>query len=399
MGMRTRLHLRSAAILAALLACALLEAEPAATLPPVNTLVLIQLAGGNDGLATVVPFGDPAYAALRPTIAPSTAGLIKLDGTLALHPALAPLVDAWKAGDFAIALGVGYPDPNRSHFRSTDIWETGSSANEVLSTGWLARLLTPATRPPAIFADSLILGETQPGPLRGPGMHNISMDNVDAFIRDAAQIQSESAGQNASLQYIDSAQEDIIAAAAVLAGIKPSIKEPTVPFPNTALGNQMKTSFQLLAAGLRVPVIKLTLRGFDLHSDEKPAQEKLLGELAGAVAAFRLNLIQAGLWNNVLIMTYSEFGRRVEENASNGTDHGTAAPLFILGGTVKGGLYGTQPSLAAADLDQGDMKYTLDFRTLYRTVAEAFLGIKDPVLLASVFPTVSSMLPLFKTSP
>lgn len=397
--MRTRLQLRHLTVLAALLACPLLQAQSAATPSPVNTLVVIQLAGGNDGLDTVIPFGDPAYAALRPTIAPRASDLIKLDGTLALHPALAPLLPAWKEGDLAIALGVGYPEPNRSHFRSTDIWETGSSSNEVLIAGWLARLLTSAARPPALFADSLILGETQPGPLRGPGMHNISMDNVDAFIRDAAQIESESGGQNASLQYIDSVQQDISAAAAELTKIKPSIKEPAVAFPNSALGNQLKTSFQLLAAGLRVPVIKLTLRGFDLHSDERLAQEKLLGEFATAVGAFRLNLVQAGLWNNVLVMTYSEFGRRVQENASNGTDHGTAAPLFILGGTVKGGFYGSQPSLAASDLDQGDMKYALDFRIIYRTIAEGFFGIKDPTLLAAVFPTVTSILPLFKTSP
>jgi uncharacterized protein (DUF1501 family) len=303
---------------------------------------------------------------------------------------------AWKEGDFAIALGVGYPDPNRSHFRATDIWETASASREVLNTGWLARLLTPTTRPPAIFADSLILGETQAGPLKGPGMHNISLDNLDAFLRDAAQIEGSSQGDKGSLGYINSVQQDILAAASVLAKIKPAIKEPAIPFPDTGLGRQMKTSFQLLAAGLRVPVIKLTLRGFDLHSGEKQIQERLLGELAGAVAAFRLNLIQAGLWDHVLVMTYSEFGRRVEENASNGTDHGTAAPVFILGARVKGGFYGTQPSTSAADLDQGDLKFTIDFRALYRTVAEGFWGIKDAEVLSSAFPTVSDTLPLLK---
>ena len=374
----------------------LLAAQADPLLSPVNTLVLLQLAGGNDGLATVIPFADPAYAAARKTITWPDSALIKLNGKLALNPALAPLMTAWKEGDFAIALGVDYPDPNRSHFRSTDIWETASSAREVLTTGWLARLLTPATRPPAIFSDSLILGETQAGPLKGPGIHNISMDNLDAFLRDAAQMEGDSSGGVGTLSYINSVQQDILAAASVLAKIKPLIKEPETPFPTTPLGGQMKTSFQLLAAGLRVPVIKLTLRGFDTHSGEKQIQEQLLGELAGAVAAFRLNLIQAGLWDHVAVMTYSEFGRRVEENASGGTDHGTAAPLFILGGRVKGGFYGTQPSLAPADLDQGDMKYTLDFRVLYRTVAEGFWRIRDAAILSAVFPTVSDLLPLFK---
>jgi uncharacterized protein (DUF1501 family) len=372
------------------------QALAAAPDTPVHTLVLLQLAGGNDGLATVIPFADPAYPPLRKTIAPTDADLIKLDGKLALHPALAPLLAAWKEGDLAIVLGVGYPDQNRSHFRSTDIWETASASREVLETGWLARLLTPATRPPSIFADSLILGETQAGPLKGPGMHNIALDNLDAFLRDAAQMDTISAGDQGSLGYIDSVQQDIVAAAAVLAKIKPSIKEPPIPFPDTPLGRQMKTSCQLLAAGLRVPVVKLTLRGFDLHSDEKQVQEKLLGELAGAVAAFRLNLIQSGMWDRVLVLTYSEFGRRVEENASAGTDHGTAAPVFILGGAVKGGFYGAQPSLASSDLEQGDMKYAVDFRTVYRTVAEGFMGIRDPALLSSVFPTITDTLPIYR---
>jgi uncharacterized protein (DUF1501 family) len=392
--------LSKARALIALLAAACgptpLVAQGSPALPPVNTLVLIQLAGGNDGLDAVIPFGDPAYAALRKTLAPAEADLIKLDAKLALHPALAPLLSAWKEGDFAIALGVGYPDPNRSHFRSTDIWETASASREVLDSGWLARLLTPATRPASIFADSLILGETQAGPLKGPGMHNISMDNLDAFLRDAAQIEAPAQPGKGNLGYIDSIEADIIAAAAALAKIKPAIKESATAFPDTGLGRQMKTAFQLLAAGLRVPVIKLTLRGFDTHSAEKQAQEKLLGELAGAVAAFRLNLIREGLWDRVLVMTYSEFGRRAEENASGGTDHGTAAPAFLLGGKVKGGFYGSQPSLAPAALENGDLAFSLDFRSLYRSVAQGFLGIKDPAVLASVFPKEIGVLPLFK---
>ena len=386
----------AAALLAASFGALPLIAQGSAPPPPVNTLVLIQLAGGDDGLDAVIPFGDPAYAASRKTLAPAEADLIKLDAKLALHPALAPLLVAWKEGDFAIVLGVGYPEPNRSHFRSTDIWEPASSSREVLDSGWLARLLTPATRPASIFADSLILGETQAGPLKGPGMRNISMDNLDAFLRDAAQIEAPTPLGKGNLGYIDSIEADIIAAAASLAKIKPAIKEPTIAFPDTGLGRQMKTSFQLLAAGLRVPVIKLTLRGFDTHSGEKPAEEKLLAELAGALAAFRVNLIREGLWDRVLVMTYSEFGRRAEENASGGTDHGTAAPVFMLGGKVKGGFYGSQPSLASSDLDNGDLVFSLDFRSLYRSVAQGFMGIKDPAVLAAVFPKEMGALPLFK---
>lgn len=363
-------------------------------LSPVQTLVLIELAGGNDGLDTVIPYADPAYAAARPTLAIPAAKVLKLNDALGLHPNLAPLLDAWKAGDFAIVLGVGYPDPNRSHFRGTDIWETGSASNVYLDVGWIARLWGASARPADIVADSIILGETRAGPLKGPAMHNLSLDNLDAFLRDAAQLQPLAPAAATTVGYINSVQNDIVRAASILTVLKPLIKQPTVAFPDTPLASQMKTSYQLLSAGVRVPVIKLTLRGFDTHGNERVDHDKLLAELGGAVAAFRANLIDAGLWNNVLVMTYSEFGRRVAENGSGGTDHGTAAPLFILGGRVIGGLYGSQPSLT--DLDQGDLKFTTDFRVLYRTVAHEYWGIDNGAILDAVFPGVSATLPLIR---
>ena len=159
----------------------------------------------------------------------------------------------------------------------------------------------------------------------------------------------------------------------------------------------LKGSFHVLAAGVRVPVIKLTLRGFDSHGDEKPQYDRLLAELAGAVSAFRSNLISAGLWDHVLVMTYSEFGRRVAENSSQGTDHGTASPVFFWGCRVKGGFYGSQPSLA--DLEQGDLKFSLDFRVLYRTVAQEFWGISEKAVLDRALPGVSATLPLVRAEP
>ena len=358
---------------------------------PVPTMVLIELAGGFDGLNTVVPYADPAYKAARTTLA--VPNVIPLDDHLGLHPSLKALMDSWNAGDFAILLGVGYPDPNRSHFRSIAIWDSGSESKQVVETGWLARLLTSAPRSPDLVSDSIILGETHAGPLKGPGMHNLSFDNLDNFLRDATTL-DVSPNSTGSAGYIVSVQKDIQAAAQKLTLIKPLIHDPAIPFPDTGLGRSMKTTAQLLIAGAKVPVFKLTLRGFDTHGNQKADMERLLKELGDAVAAFRANLIQAGLWDQVVVTTYSEFGRRVGENGSGGTDHGTANPEFVWGGRVKGGLMGTQPSLT--DLDQGDLKSTLDFRVVFRSLATEFWGITDPASLHTAFPTTDGTIDLVK---
>ncbi|HTX72959.1 MAG TPA: DUF1501 domain-containing protein [Rectinemataceae bacterium] len=369
-------------------------ATPAGAMQVNRTLVLIELAGGNDGLNTVVPWADPLYASARPGLALAADSVLKLNASLGLHPALAPLLDSWKAGDMAIVLGVGYPNPNRSHFRSIAIWESASGSDRVLDDGWLARLAQSEPRSAGLAADSLILGETHPGPLAGAGMHNITLDNLDGFLREASQLGTDRGPPQGGTARIYAVEDDISVAAAELARIKPLMREPAGNYPDTALGRQLKLVAQLLAAGLKVPYIKLTLRGFDTHSDQLDSQARLLGELASAVAAFRRSMIEAGTWNAVLVMTYSEFGRRVAENGSGGTDHGTAAPLFLWGGRVRGGFVGTQPSLS--DLDQGDLKYTTDYRNIYRSIADQFLGVHDAASLERAIPGVSGELPLIK---
>ncbi len=363
-------------------------AEPTPT--PVPTLVLVELAGGLDGLNTVVPYSDPAYLGVRKTLAVTDA--VPLDDKLGLHPSLKPLVDSWKAGDFAIVRGVSYPDPNLSHFRSIAIWDSASSSREVVETGWLARLFTAAPRWSDLVADGLILGETHVGPLKGPGMHNLSLDNLDAFLRDAAAM-DDTAAAPGTAAVLAGVQKDIEEAARKLALIKPLLRDPAVPFPDTGLGRSMKTAAQLIIAGARIPVIKLTLRGFDVHGNEKTDQARLLKELADAMTAFRANLLQAGKWDQTLVMTYSEFGRRVAENGSGGTDHGTANVMFLWGGRVKGGWFGTQPSLT--DLDDGNFRWSVDFRTVFRSVATEFWGFGDPALQAA-FPLTSDTLDLVK---
>jgi uncharacterized protein (DUF1501 family) len=337
-----------------------------AAAPPVHALVIIELAGGNDGLNAVVPYSDPVYTQARPTLALPKEQILTVNPQLGFNSMLQPLWPSWIAGDFGVVLGVGYPHPNRSHFRSIAIWSSASASDQVVETGWLQRWFLAGGRQPDLIADALILGETDPGPLAGPGMHLLSFDNLDAFLRDAASL-DDASGSGGAVKNILSVQDDIRKAAQALTALKPQIQEPVQVFPDTPLGRQLKLVDQLVVAGARIPVYKLTLRGFDTHSDERAVQDKLLQTLADAVAAFRASLKAQHHWDDVVVMTESEFGRRVAENGSGGTDHGTAAPMFLWGGRVRGGLIGIQPLMT--DLDQGDLKATADFRDVYRAVA------------------------------
>lgn len=371
---------------------AALSAVPGSADPSVPTLILIELAGGLDGLNAVVPYADPAYRLARPTLGIPADQVLPLNDQVGLHPGFQPLMESWKAGDFAVVQGVGYPDPNLSHFRSIAIWETASGSQEVLETGWIARLRAAGLAWPDTVADSLILGETRPGPLAGPGMKNLSFDNFDAFLRDASSADDPGmpTGTAGSIAQV---QRDVEAAAKVLAQYKPLVKDPAIAFPETGLGRSMKLAFQLLVAGVRVPVVKLTLRGFDTHSNEKADLDRLVKDMASTVAAFRANAVTAGLWDRVVILTYSEFGRRVGENGSGGTDHGTASSLFLWGGKVKGGVVGEAPSLT--DLDHGNLKMTTDFRVVFRSVAAQWWNAPDAALAAG-FPKTTGSLDLIR---
>jgi uncharacterized protein (DUF1501 family) len=367
-------------ILWGLLAAAAAQAETPSEL---HVLVIIELAGGNDGLNAVVPYADPVYVQARPTLALPKDHILAINPSLGFNPSFQPLWPSWIAGDFGVVLGVGYPHPNRSHFRSIAIWSSASASDQVVETGWLQRWVQAGGRQPDLIADALVLGETDPGPLAGPGMHLLSFDNLDAFLRDAATL-DDTPETGAAAKSILSVQDDIRTAAQTLSTLKPQIQEPTQPFPDTPLGRQLKLVDQLVVAGARIPIYKLTLRGFDTHSDELAVQNKLLQTLADAVAAFRASLKTQHRWDDVTVMTESEFGRRVSENGSGGTDHGTAAPVFLWGGRVRGGLIGTQPLMT--DLDQGDLKATADFRDVFRAVATGIWPKAPTSAVQAAFP-------------
>lgn len=349
-----------------------------------KVLLLVELRGGNDGLNTLVPYKNPLYRKLRPKLAISSKEVFPLTGDLGLHRALSLLFPLWQNQEMAILQGVGYPSPNRSHFRSIAIWETASSSQEFLQTGWIARLFQITPPPRDLAADGILLDRGSEGPLKGGKMRNLFLSRPKLFFEQASRIQvaKETRG-NPVLAHLLKVERHLVEGAKKLKQLLARSPSPG-KFPPTSLGKQLSLAAQLLMKETPAPVLKVSLGGFDTHSGQKGRHPALLREFATALRAFRDAMKKAGRWNHILVMTYSEFGRRVYENGSEGTDHGTAAPHFFLGGAVQGGLYGSPPNLE--DLEQGDLKYTIDFRSMYRTVAEKWWKIPAPFLQS--FPVI-----------
>ncbi len=337
-----------------------------------RTLVLIELAGGNDGLNTVVPYANPAYQRLRPGIAIKREAVVQLDEKLGLHPSLAPLGDAWKAGDIAIVQSVGYENPNRSHFRSIDIWDTASGSNRFLAEGWVSRVIGASRRQAERLADAVVLGGGA-GPVTGSGLRAVAMADPQRFLRQARDIKpAEARPANPALAHLLKVQHEVQDTAKELRGVLARAPELRGDFPAGPFGQQLRVAARLVAAKAVVPVVKLTLGGFDTHAKQPGPHANLLRQLGEGLAAFRKAAAAAGRWNDVLVMTYSEFGRRAAQNGSNGTDHGTAAPHFVLSAKVKGGLFGPAPDLG--NLVNGDLKHAIDYRSLYATAAQTWWG-------------------------
>lgn len=340
-------------------------------------LVLVELAGGNDGLNTIVPYADSTYYARRPGLAVSREAVIRINDQIGFNPALAALNEVWRAEEMGIIQGVGYPSPNRSHFRSIDIWETASGSEDTLSLGWIHEALKAEQLD--LAAEGIVLGAPDVGPLTGPDVRTLVMDSIEQFVRDARRVREvpTSADSNA-LSHVLGVQSDLIAANTRLESQVGAAPELTATFPRSLFAQQLKSAATLISAGAEVAVIKVTHGGFDTHANQRRQHDLLLTQFAEALAAFREEMIAIGRWNDVLVMTYSEFGRRVAENGGNGTDHGTAAPHFVVGGAVQGGLYGAAPDLTS--LTDGDLGHAVDYRQLYATVCERWWGVSRSFL-------------------
>lgn len=359
-----------------------------------RVVVWVNLSGGNDGLNTVVPYQDPAYYQVRPTLALPRNEVVPISRSTALHPALRPLQPLYEAGKLAAVQGVGYPDMDLSHFRGTDIWMSGSAADSYLSTGWLARFIEasfpsfPETLPPSPFG--LQQSFSHRLPLTGArGLAGVIVDDPSWF-RDLIGLTYPGAFDDAlpdtyggdELSYLrrldrQTAEYAEAIQAAAEAGAT------AASYPDTDLGYQLAIVARLLAGGLHTPVFIVAEYGFDTHAEQAAEHATRLDSVGRALAAFWTDLGAQGLAERVLIMTTSEFGRRVEENASRGTDHGTAAPQLILGAHVRGGIYGPDPDLR--DLDEwGNLRVQHDYRDVYATVLRHHFG-STPETIDGVF--------------
>ncbi len=348
----------------------------------------MELNGGNDGLNTIMFYTDRRYYQLRPRLAVSHDSVLRLSERLGFNPALEPLMQPWKNQDLALVLGVGCPRPNRSHFRSIEIWETASNSKEVLQQGWIACLFSIGHPPANFAADGIIFDHGDAGLLSGHNMRNIIMHSPEQFLKQASRMKEISqTSRNKALSYLLSVQSDTLQAARLLRERLRQAPTLYTSFPKSHLGRQLEITARLLVGQIPVAVVKVPHDSCDTRSNQSGQHDRLLRELAEALAAFRKSIREAGLWDRVLVMTYSGFGRRVAENGSAGIDHGTSAPHFLLGGRVKGGFYGAHPSLG--DLMDGDLRHHVDYSSLYVTVARRWWNLRGDFLQNRDYPAIN----------
>lgn len=347
-------------------------------------LILVEFKGGNDGLNTVIPFSDDNYYKLRPGISINRDSVLRLSDSLGLNPAMDNLMKIWNEKDLAIVLGVGYPDPNRSHFRSIEIWETASNSQEVLQDGWISRVFDQSSKIKKQI-DGVIIGQGDEGPLSGSKMNNLVMTDPEQFIKDAKRFKSIiSNTDNLSLKHILRVESEIYKSVDVIEKKLKAKKETNIKFPQTNIGKQFQSASNIIANDIPLSVIKLEHGSFDTHTNQRNNQDRLLKDFSDALYAFKQSMISLNMWNKVIVATYSEFGRRAAQNGSGGTDHGTAAPHFITGGQIKGGFYGSQPSLD--DLSNGDLKFKIDYRSIYSSIVKNWWGSSVDFLVK--YPTI-----------
>ena len=349
-------------------------------------LVVIQLSGGNDGLNTIIPYRNDAYYRVRPKIAIPRNRVLTGTDELGFNPALSGLKELYDEGWLTILNGVGYPNPNRSHFRSMDIWQSGSDANEVWSTGWIGRYLDaacPQGDQPYLaveIEDSLSLA------LKGEKIKGLALEDPQKLYNT---LRSRQIPSDAEARLVDSHNENLAylyktlveaRSSAQYVAEKVKSQRVTQDYPKNQLSKSLQSIARMILSGVDTQVYYTTLSGFDTHIRQNDKQERLLGQYAAAVNAFVNHLHAEGQLDNVLVLTFSEFGRRVEQNASQGTDHGTANNLFLIGNQLqKPGFFNELPSLT--DLVDGDLKFSLDFRRVYATLLDQWLGVPHQTIL------------------
>ncbi len=362
---------------AALFAPAFLQARQALDQEG-NILIVIQLSGGNDGLNTVVPYRNDLYYQSRPQLALPQNEVLTISDELGLHPALQPLQSLYDQGLLSIVNSVGYPNPDRSHFRSMDIWHTASESSEYLQTGWLGRYLdhqcSGCDRP----YHAIEVDDTLSLALKGNHRNGFALSDPQRLQRMALNKNMLAVGKHAAdhdhpeeVAYLYKTLVDTQSSAQYLAE-KSRKGQVQSEYPQTQFGRDLQLIGRLITGGAGARVYYAGLTGFDTHANQKNRQERLLKEYAAAVGALTGDLQKQGRLQNTLILTFSEFGRRVAQNAGQGTDHGTANNVFLIGGQLhKPGFFNEAPDLSS--LDNGDLRYQIDFRSLYASLLEDWL--------------------------
>jgi uncharacterized protein (DUF1501 family) len=383
-----------------------------------NILVVLQMAGGNDGLNTIVPYSNDHYHRARPKLGLSEKRILKISDDIGLHESLAGFKDLYDAGELSIIQGVGYPNPNRSHFRSTEIWQTAADGEKIESSGWLGRYFdnTCSGCEPTVAVN---IGRQMPQAFQAKHPVGVSLESPQSYrfisrekgksaemteesyrkLNEPDSEMAENAGGTISaihgsvqspgsaLDFLERTALDAQVSSDKIRAIASRV-ENQAAYPGSQLGNSLKLVAKLIGGGLATRVFYVSQGGYDTHTNQTGTHERLLKELGDSVKAFVTDLKAQGNLSRVLVMTFSEFGRRVAENASSGTDHGAAAPMFVIGNKVKAGLLGKYPSLAPADLFQGDLKYNLDFRSVYAGVLENWLKTRSAPILGRQFAPV-----------
>ncbi|MBV8244550.1 MAG: DUF1501 domain-containing protein [Candidatus Eremiobacteraeota bacterium] len=364
-----------------------------------RVLVLVNMQGGNDGLNCVVPHGDDAYYRLRPSLAIARNDVLSIDNQVGLNPQMKSFKAMYDKGMVAIVQGVGYPDPDHSHFRSTEIWQT-AAPEKYLSTGWLGRYLDDANLPSENLFNGVAISQVLPevmiarktdvpaiAQLNGYGLlsdRNKSASTTYTELVTDKSLPFSSPYLSHVAEIEDHAQRGSEELPKLVAGYKTDASYPATP-----LGRSLALAAQIVGSKLGTRVLYVQHGSFDTHVNQRGTQDRLLSEFSDAMKAFYDDLAAHGNDKRTLTMTFSEFGRRAAQNASGGTDHGEAAPLFLIGGNVKGGMYGTHPDLNR--LNDGNPGFTTDFRNVYATVLERWLGRPSTPILDGSFPQIAAL--------
>lgn len=366
--------------------------EQGALVPPGNrVLVILQLSGGNDGLNTVIPVRNDLYYKARPRLGIVRDKALALTGEAGLHPALTAFRDLYDQGQLGILNSVGYPNPDRSHFRSMDIWHTASQSTEYWNSGWVGRYLDAQCKGCDRPTQAIEIDDILSLALKGDGLKGIAVKDPrrlygtanEKFFKEVLRQRQDEKGEQ-PVDYLYKTMAETLSSADYIfqqSRLRPTRHE----YPKSDLGNSMRTIASLIFSDINTKVYYVSLGSFDTHTNQEGQQQRLFTEMNEAVRAFIADLKANNRFNDVLLMTFSEFGRRVEQNASGGTDHGTANNMFLAGGALKkAGLLNALPDLA--DLDEGDLKYQVDFKNVYATVLNRWLEADDKQILGRSYP-------------